>query len=65
MTDPTLDSYLEIYDGAGRFIGADDDGGTAGTDARITFTAAYSGFYYVVAGTSGAAATGSYTLAVQ
>ena len=60
-----LDPYLYgIHDANGvRLAGTTDDNGGAGTNSRVTFTAAADGTYYVAAGADGNW-EGTYTLSV-
>ena len=65
MNSSAVDSYLEIYDDAGRAV-ANNDNKTATTqDAEVTFTSTRSQFYGILARPAAAGAFGSYTLVVQ
>jgi Ca2+-binding RTX toxin-like protein len=62
--DPLEDTVLWLYDGSFTEVALDDDGG-AGVNSLITYTAATSGTYYIVAeGYPGQGFTGTYTLDV-
>ena len=70
MTSETIDSYLELYfadyTGARTFVGSNDNGGDSGTkNARLTYTPDNAGFFVIVARTSVAGQTGSYTLNIH
>ncbi|KAE9629295.1 pre-peptidase C-terminal domain-containing protein [Parasedimentitalea maritima] len=56
-----VDPDLHIFDSAGTYI-AYDDGSGAGFDARLNFTAATSGTYYVLVDGYYSSSTGSYRL---
>lgn len=58
---PVTDTFLWLRDSNGNLITADDDDGP-GLDAQITYTATYSGTYYVVADGYG---NGAYSLTVN
>jgi serralysin len=61
------DPQIFLYNRSGQAVAADDEGGT-GSNALLTFTAAYTGVYYIEAGpwfdNSHAGIPGDYTLAV-
>jgi subtilisin family serine protease len=56
------DPLLELLDAAGRFIGADDDGGE-GFNSLITYSTITDQTVYLSADSYGSASTGSYTIA--
>ncbi|WP_208354063.1 pre-peptidase C-terminal domain-containing protein [Pseudaestuariivita rosea] len=59
------DTYLYLRDASGNIIQQDDDGGP-GLYSNITFTASYSGTYFIQASAfSGEPDTGAYTVAVR
>jgi serralysin len=59
---PLQDSLVALFDSGGAFVDADDDGGS-GINSLLTFTAAYSGTYFVQTQSFGSG-TGQYTLDV-
>jgi len=56
------DPYLRVRSSSGVIYASDDDAGT-GTDALLTYTAAFTGVHYIEA-SAGASVTGTYTLSV-
>ncbi len=64
LRDPVLRG---IFDADGNEIPylRDDDGGGAGSNARVTFTPGANGVYYVAAGSFGDYLEGTYTLSVK
>ena len=63
MTSSEFDTYLELFDENRVSLAEDDDGGSEGTDSRITFTLPRTGAYLIEA-RAFAEATGAYTLAL-
>ncbi|MFN3258960.1 MAG: S8 family serine peptidase [Pikeienuella sp.] len=61
--DALADPFLRIRDGSGALLAANDDGGE-GLNARIEFTPATSGRFFIEAGAFGEAGTGRYALTV-
>ena len=59
-----VDPYLYLYNGAGA-LQAQSDGGGVGGDARLSYTAALGGDYFVGAGASGDVGTGSYRVSAS
>ena len=60
--NPLGDTFLFLFDSSGSVITYDDDGG-AGTNSLLTYTASYTGTYYVgVEAYPGSGLTGDYTL---
>jgi len=63
-TTPLTDSIIALFDDAFDEVGFDDDGGS-GTNSLLTFTAAYTGTYFIdVEAYPGSGGTGEYTLDV-
>ena len=58
------DSYLRLFDGEGRLVEWDDDGG-AGFDSALYFTAETTGTYFVSAGAFSDRFTGTYRIEVD
>ena len=67
MSSTAVDSYVHLIDKDGNQLVHDDDsgGGANGRDARVTFTAAYTGEYKAYANTAGAAERGAYSLVIN
>jgi serralysin len=61
---PMADPLLFLYTNTGAVARFDDDGGN-GINSLITFTAAYTGTYYIEAGSWGGGDTGQYALDVR
>jgi len=64
MTDPTLDTYLELRD-LSDYLHASNDDAAGTTNARITVRPPFGRYYVIVAGTSAPRATGTYTLSIR
>ncbi|MCG7494984.1 M10 family metallopeptidase C-terminal domain-containing protein [Thalassobius sp. Cn5-15] len=65
LTGDTLsDPYLRLYDGGGRLLASNDDGG-ASLNSLLNYTVSTTGTYYVVAGSFADRTTGTYTLAIS
>ena len=64
MVSNQLDSYLYLEDSNGRVLAQDDDSG-GNLNARIIWTAQYTGTYYVTCTSCFANMTGSYTMTVS
>ena len=63
--DGTLyDPYLRLYDSNGTFLTFNDDGGL-GLESKISFTASYTGTYYLSAGSWRDGYSGSYRLSTE
>jgi len=58
------DPYLRVYDAGGVQRAFDDDGGP-GLDSFLSFTASYTGTYYLAAGSYNDLGSGTYTLTVS
>ncbi|MFN3953748.1 MAG: M10 family metallopeptidase, partial [Pararhodobacter sp.] len=58
------DAYLRVFNSSGTLVAQNDDGGI-GFDSRLpSFTASYSGFFYLEAAAFGPTQTGTYELSV-
>ncbi|WP_284734845.1 pre-peptidase C-terminal domain-containing protein, partial [Sphingosinicella terrae] len=63
-SDPLGDTIVALFDDAFEVVNIDDDGGS-GTNSLLTFTASYTGTYYIdVEAYPGSGLTGQYTLDV-
>ncbi|MBK8169242.1 MAG: PPC domain-containing protein [Sandaracinaceae bacterium] len=62
-TSSAMDAYAHLIDKEGNQLAHDDDS-AGGTNARVTFTAPYTGAYKAYANTAGATETGAYTLTI-
>ena len=58
------DPYLRLYDSNGTFLTFNDDGGL-GLESKISFTASYTGTYYLSAGSWRDGYSGSYRLSTE
>jgi hypothetical protein len=66
MTSSTVDSYLDLIESGGSAILASNDNIDGTTqDARLTFTATSTDYYFFRARSASGGATGAYTLATQ
>jgi hypothetical protein len=64
LRSTNFDAFLHLGDNVGRVLAWDDDSG-GGLDARIVFTAPYTGQYKIMATTFRPGETGAYTLLVR
>jgi hypothetical protein len=65
MHSTALDSYLELWGGAGIVAFNDDRDPATSNDAQIIYTAAESGFYLIVPTSNTTQATGAYSLVIS
>ena len=65
MSSTAVDSYLEILRNNGTTVAQNDNRDATTKDARVTFTAAVTDYYAIVARTALASQTGAYSLTVQ
>jgi hypothetical protein len=66
MTSSAINSYLELTaDGSSTILASNDNIDGTTQNARLAFTAASTGYYFVKARSAAAGSTGAYTLAVQ
>ena len=63
-TNPVDDTFLRLYNGNGRLVASDDDGGS-NLFSRLVFTPAVSGTYYIEAASFYDRESGAYAVAVQ
>ena len=65
MSSAAVDSYLELQRIGGTLMAENDDRDSSTKNARITFTAAETDYYAIVARTAVGSQTGAYTLTIQ
>src|SRR4028119_329411 len=58
------DPYLRVRDSSGNVIWENDDGGAAGLDSLLSFTASYTGVYYIDVGAWEDGSAGEYQVSV-
>lgn len=64
LNSDDFDTYLELFDSAGKSLGEDDDGGEEGTNSRLIATLKDGGEYTLQVRSTGDQTTGAYTLAL-